>query len=91
MNRQVAARYKGLTRDANTGYRVYPDTVFTLARRLLQAGFRIQDSCQRLRCHVVRTSVVLMQALAQLLAQVPQEGRIFCVDDYTAKFLDFAG
>jgi len=32
-----------------------------------------------------------MQALAQLLAQVPQEGRIFCVDDYTAKFLDFAG
>jgi hypothetical protein len=91
MNRQVAARYKGLTRDANTGYLVYPDTVFTLARRLFQTCLRIQDFCQRFRCHVVRASIVLMQALAQRLAQVPQEDRVLCVDDYTAKFLDFAG
>ena len=91
MNRQVAARYRGVTRNANTGYGVYSGTVFTLASRLFQAGLRLQNSGQCLGCHVVRLPVVLMQALAQRLAQLPQEGRVLCIDDHTAKFLDFAG
>ena len=57
---------------------------------LLEASFRFQKSGKRLRRHVVRLPIMLMQAIAQFLAQRHQHHLVMRGDYQAAKLLDLA-
>jgi hypothetical protein len=57
---------------------------------LLEARFRVQKSCKRLRRHIVRLPVVLVQSIAKFLAQSHQHHLVMGGDYQAAKLLDLA-